>query len=133
MWWDVHGALVLRRLISVLHASRRAGDCSGVDLSKAVRWAGWPGRILLVPQSQNGRGPPPSETEMGANIPELNLIGVSLEDYGLSVSQSGKASGLVTGAKPFYSTRNGAAFLGDAKELLPKLADESINLIFTSP
>jgi DNA modification methylase len=70
---------------------------------------------------------------MGANLTELNLIGVSLEDYGLSVSQSGSAAGLVTGATPLYSTRSGAAFLGDAMELLPRLADESVNLIFTSP
>jgi DNA modification methylase len=35
--------------------------------------------------------------------------------------------------KPFYVTDLGAAYLGDARELLQELPDESVNLIMTSP
>jgi len=39
----------------------------------------------------------------------------------------------VAGAKPFYSTPLGHAYLADNLRILPSLADASINLIFTSP
>lgn len=35
--------------------------------------------------------------------------------------------------KPYYKTRAGAAYFGDAKELLRFLPNESVNLIMTSP
>lgn len=34
---------------------------------------------------------------------------------------------------PAYSTERGDAFLGDSKELLSRLPDDSVNLVFTSP
>lgn len=34
---------------------------------------------------------------------------------------------------PVYETTLGRAFLGDAREILPKFAKESVNLVFTSP
>lgn len=34
---------------------------------------------------------------------------------------------------PAYLTSNGAAYIGDSRELLAKLPDSSVNLIFTSP
>lgn len=34
---------------------------------------------------------------------------------------------------PFYETDFGAAYLGDSRELLAKLPDSSVNLVFTSP
>ena len=34
---------------------------------------------------------------------------------------------------PFYETGFGAAYLGDSRELLAKLPDSSVNLVFTSP
>lgn len=37
------------------------------------------------------------------------------------------------GIKPFYSTRNGHAFLGDSLGLLEKVRDDSVDLICTSP
>jgi site-specific DNA-methyltransferase (cytosine-N4-specific) len=38
------------------------------------------------------------------------------------------------GAKaPYYTTKHGAAFLGDASELLKHVPDKSANLVFTSP
>ncbi len=70
---------------------------------------------------------------MGNDSPGLDLVPISLEDYGLSPSRSCLASALVGGSRPLYSTRYGAAFLGDGLDLLPKIADESVNLILTSP
>jgi DNA modification methylase len=40
---------------------------------------------------------------------------------------------LLTKTKPFYTTDFGAAYLGDSLELLKKLPDSSINMVFTSP
>src|SRR3989442_8016760 len=57
----------------------------------------------------------------------------SLDQYGLSSDASNPVLRLLPGEKPFYATNRGAAFLGDALELLPKLPDESISLIVTSP
>lgn len=37
------------------------------------------------------------------------------------------------GKKPSYTTENGAAFIGDSRELLAALPDDSINLVMTSP
>ncbi len=39
----------------------------------------------------------------------------------------------VTLPKPYFKTAFGAAYCGKAEELLPGLADESVDLIFTSP
>lgn len=36
-------------------------------------------------------------------------------------------------AEPFYATEAGAAYLGDSRELLAKLPNGSVNLVFTSP
>jgi site-specific DNA-methyltransferase (cytosine-N4-specific) len=38
-----------------------------------------------------------------------------------------------SGPEPFYTTSLGRAFLGDSLQLLPALADASVNLIVTSP
>ena len=43
-----------------------------------------------------------------------------------------KAYGAVL-SKPYFKTALGAAYCGTAEQLLPALADESVNLIFTSP
>ncbi len=40
---------------------------------------------------------------------------------------------LLKKVQPFYETGFGAAYLGDSRELLAKLPDSSVNLIFTSP
>jgi DNA modification methylase len=40
---------------------------------------------------------------------------------------------LVSTATPAYTTRLGAAYLGDSLELLPQVPDSSINLVITSP
>ncbi len=70
---------------------------------------------------------------MGFSSPGFSTLSVSLEDYGLSASRACLASGLVNGAHPVYSTRYGAAFLGDALGLLAGIRDETVNLILTSP
>lgn len=40
---------------------------------------------------------------------------------------------LLKKAEPFYVTGFGAAYLGDSRDLLAKLPDSSVNLVFTSP
>ncbi|MGF6525170.1 DNA-methyltransferase [Variovorax sp. PvP013] len=40
---------------------------------------------------------------------------------------------LVKGVKPFYETRTGIVFHADALEVLKKIPDSSVNLVFTSP
>ena len=40
---------------------------------------------------------------------------------------------LLKKAEPFYETGIGAAYLGDSRDLLAKLPDSSVNLVFTSP
>jgi DNA modification methylase len=40
---------------------------------------------------------------------------------------------LLSKTKPFYTTEFGAAYLGDSLELLAKVPDSSVNLLFTSP
>lgn len=40
---------------------------------------------------------------------------------------------LVKSAAPFYETNLGAAYLGDALDLLKSVPDSSVNLVFTSP
>lgn len=37
------------------------------------------------------------------------------------------------GVNPSYTTKHGAAYCGDSRELLAKLPDESLNLVITSP
>ncbi len=41
--------------------------------------------------------------------------------------------GLVTDVESFYETTMGAAYLGDSRELLKAMPDDSVNLVFTSP
>lgn len=40
---------------------------------------------------------------------------------------------LLSKVAPFYSTDFGSAYLGDSKEILKQLPDNSVNLLFTSP
>jgi DNA modification methylase len=40
---------------------------------------------------------------------------------------------LINRIKPFYTTEAGAAYLGDSLDLLKKIPDASVNLVFTSP
>jgi DNA modification methylase len=44
-----------------------------------------------------------------------------------------KFSGRIRGLEPYYSTKFGYAYLGDALDLCARIPDESINLIMTSP
>lgn len=48
-------------------------------------------------------------------------------------NQAGHVSELIPTTGPAYTTRLGAAYHGDALELLPQLPDSSINLVVTSP
>lgn len=43
------------------------------------------------------------------------------------------SAGRIPGIKPYYRTKLGCAYLGDAYELCGRLPDESVNLIVTSP
>lgn len=52
---------------------------------------------------------------------------------GLVFSKEARAETLLRDSKPQYRTSLGAAFAGDSRELLAKLPDSSVNLVFTSP
>src|SRR6266571_904910 len=70
---------------------------------------------------------------MSADSTDRSLVPASLEAFGLSSSDRPSTTSLVRGATPLYLTRRGAAFVGDALDLLPRIADGSVNLILTSP
>lgn len=49
-------------------------------------------------------------------------------------SSAANADGVsIRGREPLYRTTHGAAFLGDSLELLARIPDDSIDLVFTSP
>jgi site-specific DNA-methyltransferase (cytosine-N4-specific) len=51
----------------------------------------------------------------------------------LTFSPSAPVEELLPDIRPAYSTDRGAAYLGDSLELMKKLPDASVNLVFTSP
>ncbi len=51
----------------------------------------------------------------------------------LSFREAPHPSGLVPGSAPFYTTTQGAAYLGDSRGILKVLPASSVNLVFTSP
>ena len=40
---------------------------------------------------------------------------------------------LVQGIEPYYATQFGAAYLGDSREIMARIPDGSVSLVFTSP
>ena len=60
-----------------------------------------------------------------------NVIDVPQSDLFAATGEHPKT--LIKKTKPFYETAMGAAYLGDSLELLKKLPDSSVNLVFTSP
>lgn len=52
---------------------------------------------------------------------------------GLNFSGASRVETLLSGSSPFYTTPLGAAYAGDSRELMAKIPDSSINLVFTSP
>ena len=57
----------------------------------------------------------------------------SLAAFGLVNEEKNLMTKVVQGIDPFYTTKSGAAFLGDASELLGHVNSGSIQLIVTSP
>jgi DNA modification methylase len=57
----------------------------------------------------------------------------SLRWSGFRVPASCPVTKLLGGARPYYGTGTGAAYLGDSGKLLRKVKSESIQLVFTSP
>lgn len=58
-----------------------------------------------------------------ADVPQNSLFSQSADHPSL----------LLRRMKPSYKTAGGAAYLGDSRELMGRLPDSSVNLIFTSP
>jgi DNA modification methylase len=52
---------------------------------------------------------------------------------GLNFSSASHVGTLLPGASPSYTTSLGAAFAGDSRELMARLPDASVQLVFTSP
>jgi len=70
---------------------------------------------------------------MSADSADLSPATASLEAFGLSSANTSSTGILVRGAARLYTTRRGAAFLGDALDLLPRIPDGLINLVLASP
>ena len=60
-----------------------------------------------------------------------NVVDAPQSDLFAATGEHPKA--LIKRTKPFYETKQGGAYLGDSLELLKKLPDSSVNLVFTSP
>jgi site-specific DNA-methyltransferase (cytosine-N4-specific) len=63
----------------------------------------------------------------------MNDLADSLQPSLLDAVQFEHPKKLLPRRKPFYQTNLGATYLGDSQELLGKLPDSSVNLVFTSP
>lgn len=70
--------------------------------------------------------------ESGTSIRVMTVAKSSVQS-GLRFSGAARPETLLLGAAPFYTTPLGAAFAGDSRELLAKIPDSSVNLVFTSP
>ena len=57
----------------------------------------------------------------------------NLAAFGLVNEEKNLMAKVVQGVDPFYTTKSGAAFLGDASELLVHVSSGTIQLIVTSP
>ena len=56
-----------------------------------------------------------------------------LASFGMMEKRDNPIRSILPRVEPYYATTYGAAYLGDAGELLPQLESESIQLIMTSP
>src|SRR5580700_10876101 len=77
------------------------------------------GRTMVSPVSAKPHSP---------HLDEPNVPGTTVVD-----SRSGHPSRLLASRSPYFSSRYGAAYLGDSLELLRALPDGSVNLVVTSP
>ncbi len=68
----------------------------------------------------------------GANARVMTVAKSSVQS-GLIFSKEARPETLLQGVAPFYKTPLGAAFAGDSRELLRRVPDASVNLVFTSP
>lgn len=60
-------------------------------------------------------------------------VAKSSAQSGLVFSKEPRPETLLRDTDPYYRTPLGAAFAGDSRDLLAKLPDSSVNLVFTSP
>jgi len=74
------------------------------------------------------RGKTPAKRSGGALKPAKVV-----SQRSMSFATQEHPKGLLRGTKPFYTTDLGAAYLGDSLELLARLPENSVNLVFTSP
>lgn len=63
----------------------------------------------------------------------VSTVAKSKVQSGLNFSNAPRVEILLSGNSPFYTTPLGAAYAGDSRELMAKIPDSSINLVFTSP
>jgi site-specific DNA-methyltransferase (cytosine-N4-specific) len=75
------------------------------------------------------------EIEQGSGFEmELRYMStVSPEQAEIQMNDLKPPTNLIKGVKPFFKTRKGAVFHADSLEVLKKLPDSSVNLVFTSP
>lgn len=56
-----------------------------------------------------------------------------MQDHGREVLLKNRFSGRIRGLAPYYRTRMGHAYVGDALDLCARIPEESVDLIITSP
>ena len=69
---------------------------------------------------------------IGTNFRVSTVAKTSIQT-GLNFSGASRVETLLGGVSPFYTTPLGAAYAGDSRELMAKIPDSSVNLVFTSP
>lgn len=69
---------------------------------------------------------------IGINFRVSTMAKTSIQS-GLNFSSASRVETLLNGISPFYTTPLGAAYAGDSRELMAKIPDSSVNLVFTSP
>ena len=68
----------------------------------------------------------------GTNFRVSTVAKTSIQS-GLNFSSASRVETLLNGNSPLYATPLGAAYAGDSRELMAKIPDSSVNLVFTSP
>ena len=63
----------------------------------------------------------------------ISTVAKTSVQSGLPFSGAPRTDTLLSTVVPYYTTSLGAAFAGDSRELMAKIPDGSINLVFTSP
>lgn len=74
-----------------------------------------------------------NELTSTASSTKVSSVTKTSAQGGLNFSSGDRIEGLLPGVKPAYATQYGAAYVADSREVLARVPDKTINLVFTSP